>query len=73
MFFVVAIIFRVTANGYYFFIFSSENEVEQNYVRASFNLKKVVYDVSNPVALCNNQSSQCTLPLGFLSNEQVSE
>lgn len=41
-------------------------------MRASFNMKKVVYDVSDPVALCNNQTTKCTLPLGFLSNEQVS-
>lgn len=63
---------RVTSNGYYFFIFSSENEIEQNYVRATFNMKKVVYDVSDPVRQCNNQTGQCVLPLDFLSNEQVS-
>lgn len=70
---VLPILFRVTTNGYYFFIFSSENEIEQNYVRAMFNLKKVVYDVSDPVQQCTNQSQKCILPLDFLSNEQVRE
>lgn len=61
----------VTANGYYFFVFSSENEVERNYVRTSFNIKKAIYDVSHPVAKCNATLGKCTLPLDFLSNEQV--
>lgn len=46
--------------------------MEKNYIRASFNLKKVVYDVSDPVAKCNGTEGKCTLPLDFLSNEQVS-
>lgn len=41
-------------------------------MRASFNIKKVVYDVSDPVAVCNATNGRCTLPLDFLSNEQVS-
>lgn len=42
-------------------------------MRAMFNLKKVVYDVSDPVQQCTNQSQKCILPLDFLSNEQVRE
>ena len=45
--------------------------MEENYIRASFNLKKVVYDVSEPVAVCNATQGKCTLPLDFMTNEQV--
>lgn len=65
------ITYSVPTNGYYFFVFSSENEVQDNYIRVSFNLQKTVYDVSNPVRQCSNATEQCDLPLSFFSNQKV--
>lgn len=58
-------------NGYYFFVFSSENEVQTNYLRIKFNLKKTVYNVSNPVAICKNNTETCKLDLSFFSSEKL--
>lgn len=63
--------FRVPANGYYFFVFSSENEVQTNYLRIKFNLKKTVYNVSNPVELCTNNTETCAVNLSFFSSEKL--
>lgn len=65
------ITYTVPTNGYYFFVFSSENEVQDNYIRVNFNLQKTVYNVSNAVSICNNTSNECDMPLKFFSNEKV--
>lgn len=63
--------YSVPKNGYYFFVFSSENEVQDNYIRVQFNLQKTMYDVSNPVKSCSNTTNQCEMPLNFFSNQRV--
>ncbi|XP_063238286.1 uncharacterized protein LOC134539871 [Bacillus rossius redtenbacheri] len=63
--------YRVPVNGYYFFIFNSENEVQSNFIHVNFRLEKVMYDVSNPLASCRNASGECALPLDFFSDEKV--
>jgi len=63
--------YRVPANGYYFFVFSSENELQQNYIRAHFQLEKMLYDVSHPVATCQNSTGECSLPLDFFSHQRM--
>ncbi|KAL0279340.1 UNVERIFIED_CONTAM: hypothetical protein PYX00_000925 [Menopon gallinae] len=63
--------YKVPANGYYFFVFSSENEVQTNYIRIHFHLEKILYNVSNPVAACTNTTDSCSLPLNFFSREKV--
>ncbi|KAL3289084.1 hypothetical protein HHI36_003526 [Cryptolaemus montrouzieri] len=64
-------IYKVPLNGYYFFVFSSENEVQQNYVRVQIDLQKTLYDVSKPLAKCSNTSTNCSLDLQFLSGQKV--
>lgn len=64
-------IFRVPSNGYYFFVFNSENERQTNYIRVQFHLRKAMYNVSNPVSKCSNTSGDCALDLGFFSNEKL--
>lgn len=63
--------YTVPQNGYYFFVFNSENEVQENNIRVHFNLQKTMYDVSNAVYTCNNSTDQCSLPLNFFSKQKV--
>lgn len=62
---------RVPLNGYYFFVFNSENEVQPNYVRVKFDLLKTVYNTSNPVHACKNSTTECSLPFKIFSNERT--
>ncbi|XP_060525769.1 uncharacterized protein LOC132701659 isoform X2 [Cylas formicarius] len=66
-----SITYRVPVNGYYFFVFNSENEVQPNYIRVQFHLNKAVYDVSNPIASCRNSSDVCEVDLNFFSSEKL--
>lgn len=65
------ITYKVPRNGYYFFVFSSENEVQVNYIRVHFELQKRMYNVSNSMMSCRNSTEPCSLPLDFFSNEKV--
>lgn len=62
---------RVPVNGYYFFVFSSENEIQPNYLRVRFELLKTVYNTSNAVHSCKNSTAECSLPLKLFSNERT--
>ncbi|RLU19223.1 hypothetical protein DMN91_007780 [Ooceraea biroi] len=66
-----AVTYRVPLNGYYFFVFNSENEVQPNYVRVQFDLLKTVYNTSNPVYACKNTTKECSLPFKMFSNEKT--
>ncbi|CAK9822366.1 hypothetical protein ANTRET_LOCUS911 [Anthophora retusa] len=63
--------YRVPTNGYYFFVFNSENEIQPNYVRVRFDLLKTVYNISNPVHSCKNSTKECSLPFRIFSNERT--
>ncbi|KAJ3665389.1 hypothetical protein Zmor_000886 [Zophobas morio] len=65
------ITYKVPVNGYYFFVFNSENEVQPNYIRVQFHLKKSVYNVTNAVSTCLNSSEECTMDLKFFSSEKL--
>lgn len=65
------ITYTVPVNGYYFFVFNSENEVQDNYIRVKFDIHKTVYNVSNSIQSCNNATKECRLSLNFFSNEKV--
>ncbi|EEB10391.1 conserved hypothetical protein [Pediculus humanus corporis] len=63
--------YKVPINGYYFFVLSSENEIQTNYIRIQFEFDKILYNVSNPVAACTNTTESCSLPLNFFSWEKT--
>ncbi|XP_012256817.2 uncharacterized protein LOC105686493 isoform X2 [Athalia rosae] len=65
------ITYRVPTNGYYFFVFNSENEIQPNYVRIRFDLLKTAYDTSNPSESCKNSTGECSLPLSFFSDQRA--
>lgn len=63
---------RVPANGYYFFVFNSENEVQTNYIRARFDLQKTKYDVAKTkLRECTNSTERCDLSLDIFSSQKV--
>ncbi|XP_066596567.1 uncharacterized protein [Prorops nasuta] len=63
--------YRVPVDGYYFFVFNSENEIQPNFVRVQFDLLKTVYNTSNPVKECKNSTYECSLPFSIFSNERT--
>ncbi|XP_078032859.1 uncharacterized protein LOC144467784 [Augochlora pura] len=63
--------YRVPMNGYYFFVFNSENEIQPNYLRVNFDLLKTVYNISNAVHECKNSTTECSLPFRLFSNERT--
>ncbi|XP_075986189.1 uncharacterized protein LOC142983185 isoform X2 [Anticarsia gemmatalis] len=67
-----ALTYRVPANGYYFFVFSSENEVQTNFIRARFDLQKTRYDVARTTLReCTNSTERCNLPLDIFTSQKV--
>ncbi|KAF2879332.1 hypothetical protein ILUMI_26843 [Ignelater luminosus] len=63
--------YLVPRNGYYFFVFNSENEIQTNYIRVHFNLNKTVYDVSHSTSSCANKTDSCALDLSFFSEDKM--
>ncbi|XP_031785741.1 uncharacterized protein LOC100116714 [Nasonia vitripennis] len=66
-----AVTYRVPTDGYYFFVFSSENEIQPNYLRVKFELLKTMYNTSDPVFQCKNSTGECSLPISFFSSERT--
>nr|XP_026491969.1 uncharacterized protein LOC113397729 isoform X1 [Vanessa tameamea] len=67
-----ALTYRVPANGYYFFVFNSENEVQRNFIRARFDLQKTRYDVARTTLReCRNSTDRCDLSLDIFSSQKV--
>jgi len=58
------------STGFYYFIFSNENEITSNFVAANFDMHKTVFDVSDSEEQCSN-TTDCSLPLTFLSHQHV--
>lgn len=52
-------------------MFNSENEIQPNYIRVLFHIKKAVYNVSNSVEVCANSSDRCAVNLKFFSSEKL--
>jgi hypothetical protein len=61
------IAYDVTETGFYYFIFANENEIVDNFLVANFNLQKTLFDVSEQVMNCTNNtgSAHCIFPLTF--------
>lgn len=67
-----ALTYRVPANGYYFFVFNSENEMQINYIRARFDLQKTKYDVARTkLRECTNSTERCDLSLDIFTTQKV--
>eukprot|EP00095_Tigriopus_kingsejongensis_P000099 maker-scaffold1424_size42081-snap-gene-0.12 protein:Tk00099 transcript:maker-scaffold1424_size42081-snap-gene-0.12-mRNA-1 annotation:"hypothetical protein DAPPUDRAFT_299891" len=62
--------FEVSQTGFYYFIFANENEIMDNFLYATFDLRKTVFDVSSNSLNCTN-ATICELPLSFWSDDHV--
>lgn len=60
----------VIADGYYYYIFYSDNDYVQNNIHAVFDIFKPSYQYANVSKNCINQT-ECTFSVDFLSNEIV--
>lgn len=61
---------EVTADGYYYYIFYSDNDYVQNDIHAVFNIHKPTYQYANHNRACYN-NTECIFPIAFWSNEIV--
>ncbi|KAK7084451.1 Peptidyl-prolyl isomerase cwc27 [Halocaridina rubra] len=62
--------FTINATDYYYFIFTSDNSIELNYLGFNLELERATYDVSAPLDSCQN-STECVFPLAFTQTESV--
>jgi len=60
---------NVDSTGFYYFIFTNDNEITNNFVAASFDMRKTVFDVTSRSQECN--STECRIPLSFMSQEHL--
>ena len=58
-------------NGYYFFVYNSENEIQTNYLRIQFDLLKTSYNTTGSIFECKNETRECSLPMKFFSSERT--
>ena len=56
--------------GFYYFIFTNENEITSNFVAANFEMHKTVFDLRTYENRCEN-TTDCSLLLSFFSREHV--
>lgn len=63
---------EVLSDGYYYYIFYSDNDYVQNDIHAMFDIYKPTFQYSNisDTKACIN-STQCSFPIKFWSNERV--
>jgi hypothetical protein len=61
---------EVIADGYYYYIFYSDNDFVQNDIHAVFNIHKPTYQYAKHTRACFNQT-ECTFPITFWSDETV--
>jgi hypothetical protein len=61
---------EVIADGYYYYIFYSDNDYVQNDIHAIFNIHKPTYQYAKHSRACFNQT-ECTFPVTFWSDETV--
>ena len=62
--------YTTDTSGFYYFIFTNENEITSNFVAANFEMHKTVFDVRNYEDTCVN-STDCALNLSFSSKQHV--
>ncbi|KAJ8874722.1 hypothetical protein PR048_025588 [Dryococelus australis] len=60
----------VLADGYYYYIFYSDNDYVQNDIHVTFDIHKPTYQYANFTKGCVNQTV-CAFPISFMSNEIV--
>lgn len=61
---------NVNEDGYYYYIFYSDNDLVENVIHAVFDIYKPSYQLANITKSCINQTS-CSFPVSMFSSEIV--
>ncbi|XP_064108816.1 uncharacterized protein LOC135217064 [Macrobrachium nipponense] len=64
------ITYDIPITGTYYFVYSSENEIDMNIIYLNMTFEKVVYDTEGSQVICSN-STNCSVPLSFWSHEEI--
>ncbi|XP_066956758.1 uncharacterized protein [Macrobrachium rosenbergii] len=64
------ITYDIPITGTYYFVYSSENEIDMNTIYLNMTFEKVVYDTEGSQVICSN-STNCSVPLTFWSHEEI--
>lgn len=62
--------YDIPITGTYYFVFSSENEINENRFFFNLTFERVVYDTKESVTVCENKT-ECLVPFSFWSNERA--
>ncbi|XP_017880099.1 uncharacterized protein LOC113463787 isoform X2 [Ceratina calcarata] len=61
---------NVEENGYYYYIFYSDNDIVSNDIHALFDIYKPVFHYEDVTSSCINQT-KCSFPISLLSSDRV--
>lgn len=61
---------QVVKNGYYYYIFYSDNDFRDNHIHAIFDIYKPTYEFGNYSKACKNVT-ECTFPVRMFSDDMV--
>ncbi|XP_063604226.1 uncharacterized protein LOC134779841 [Penaeus indicus] len=62
--------YDIPVTGTYYFVFSSENEINENKLFFNITFERMVYDTTKSATVCENKT-ECLVPLSFWSNERA--
>ncbi|XP_067007035.2 uncharacterized protein [Anabrus simplex] len=62
--------YNVTSDGYYYYIFFSDNDLYVNSIHAIFDIYKTTYEFTNYTRGCINKT-ECKFPIAFWSDDIV--
>lgn len=64
------ITYDIPVTGTYYFVYSSDNEIDTNTIYLNMTFEKVVYDIDESQIVCAN-TTDCSIPLSFWSNQKI--
>lgn len=62
--------YDIPVTGTYYFVFSSENEINENKFFFNLTFERMVYDTTKSATVCENKT-ECLVPLSFWSTERA--
>lgn len=62
--------YDIPVTGTYYFVFSSENEINENKFFFNLTFERMVYDTTKSATVCENKT-ECLVPFSFWSNERA--
>ncbi|XP_047480885.1 uncharacterized protein LOC125033435 isoform X2 [Penaeus chinensis] len=62
--------YDIPVTGTYYFVFSSENEINENKLFFNITFERMIYDTTRSATVCENKT-ECLVPLSFWSNDRA--